>query len=126
MTPEARVAELLATFDTEGRDLGHLLCDRHPADAVAFTVVQPDLTMRDLTYGELSESSRRFAAALVELGVQPGDRVATLMGKSADFVTTVLGIWRAGAVHVPLFTAFAPPAIGLRLGGSSARVIVTD
>lgn len=126
MTPEARVAELLATFDTEGRDLGDLLCDRHPADAVAFTVVQPDLTMRDLTYGELSESSRRFAAALVELGVQPGDRVATLMGKSADFVTTVLGIWRAGAVHVPLFTAFAPPAIGLRLGGSSARVIVTD
>ncbi|CAM3267767.1 AMP-binding protein [Nocardioides dubius] len=126
MTPDERVADLLATFDNEGRDLGDLLCDRHPADAVAFTVVQPDLTFRDLTYGELAESSRRFAVALGELGVQPGDRVATLMGKSADFVTTVLGIWRAGAVHVPLFTAFAPPAIGLRLKGSAATVVVTD
>ncbi|MFS3130716.1 AMP-binding protein [Nocardioides sp. Bht2] len=126
MTPDARVAELLATFDNDGRDLGYLLCDRHPADAVAFTIVQPDLTFRDLTYGELAESSRRFAAALVELGVKPGDRVATLMGKSADFVTTVLGIWRAGAVHVPLFTAFAPPAIGLRLQGSAAKIVITD
>ncbi len=30
-------------------------------------------------------------------------------GKSADLVVALLGIWRRGAVHVPLFTAFAPP-----------------
>jgi len=126
MTPDERVAELLETFDAAEVDLGRELCDRHPADAVGFTVVQPDLTLLDLTYGELGERSRRMAAALVELGVRPGDRVATLMGKSVDFVTTVLGIWRAGAVHVPLFTAFAPPAIGLRLAGSDAKVVVVD
>ena len=44
MTPDARVAELLATFDRPDLNLAELLCDRHPADAVAFTVVQPDLS----------------------------------------------------------------------------------
>src|SRR5699024_2357928 len=70
--------------------------------------------------------SERGAAALAELGVGAGDAVATLMGKSADLVCTLLSIWRLGAVHVPLFTAFAWPAIELRLTGSDAVVIVTD
>ena len=64
--------------------------------------------------------------ALAELGVGPGDCVATLMGKSADLVTVLLGIWRRGAVHVPLFTAFAAPAIELRLRSSAAKLIVAD
>ena len=126
MTPDARVAELLTTFDADGLDLGSLLCDRHPAGEVAFTVVQPDLSTYDLTYAELGDRSRRFAAALADLGVRPGDRVATLMGKSADLLTAILGIWRAGAVHVPLFTAFATPAIALRLDGSDAKYVVSD
>jgi acetyl-CoA synthetase len=41
-------------------------------------------------------------------------------------VVALLGIWRRGAVHVPLFTAFAPPAIAMRLEASGARVVVTD
>jgi acetyl-CoA synthetase len=126
MTPEQRVADLLATFDAPDVVVADLLCDRHLADAVGFTIVQPDLSIRDVTYGELAERSRRFAAALVDLGVQPGDRVATLMGKSLDLVTAILGIWRAGAVHVPLFTAFATPAIALRLEGSAADIVVVD
>ncbi len=126
MTPDARVTQLLDIFDAPEVNLGDVLCDTHPADAVAFTVVQPDLSTLDLTYGDLAESSRRFAAHLADQGVKPGDRVATLMGKSADLVTVILGIWRAGAVHVPLFTAFATPAIALRLDGSDAKLIVCD
>lgn len=126
MNPDARVSELLDTFDSPQLDLAELLCDRHPADAVAFTIIQADLSSVDLTYGELSERSKRFAAALAAMGVEPGDRVATLMGKSLDYVVTVLGLWRAGAVHVPLFTAFAPPAIRLRLEGSDAKVVISD
>lgn len=126
MNPDARVSELLDTFNSNGLNLAELLCDRHPADAVAFTIIQADLSSVDLTYGELSERSKRFAAALAAMGVEPGDRVATLMGKSLDYVVTVLGLWRAGAVHVPLFTAFAPPAIRLRLEGSDAKVVISD
>ncbi|MBM7461353.1 AMP-binding protein [Rhodococcus coprophilus] len=121
-----RVRELLDRYDTPDACAAQLLCDDHPADAVAFTVIDPDLTSVDLTYGELRERSERFAAALAHLGVEPGDHVATLMGKSADLVVAVLGIWRRGAVHVPLFTAFAPPAISFRLQASGARVVVAD
>src|SRR5688500_3931766 len=48
------------------------------------------------------------------------------MGKSAELVVALLGIWRRGAVHVPLFTAFATPAIAMRLEASAARVVVVD
>ena len=48
------------------------------------------------------------------------------MGKSAELPIALLGIWRRGAVHVPLFTAFAPPAIAFRLDASAAKVVVTD
>jgi acetyl-CoA synthetase len=124
--PETRVEELLARFGAADACLARLLCDDHPADAVAFTVVESDLTARDLTYGELRDRSMRLAAALTQLGIGTGDAVGTLMGKSAEFVVTVLAIWRCGAVHVPLFTAFAPAAIAMRLTGSGARLVVVD
>src|SRR5205823_317006 len=77
-------------------------------------------------FGELRESSARLAQGLAGLGVGTGDRVATLMGKSADLVISVLAIWRLGAVHVPLFTAFAPTAIAARTAGSGTRVVICD
>jgi len=103
-----------------------LLCDRHPGEGVAFTIIDADLQSRDLTYGWLKGRSEQAAAAFAALGVRPGDRVATLMGKSADLVAVLLGLWRVGAVHVPLFTAFATPAIKVRLERSGAGVVVVD
>ncbi|MGW8654556.1 AMP-binding protein, partial [Nocardia salmonicida] len=95
---DARVRDLLDRYDGPEACAAELLCDRHPATQIAFTVVEADLSARELTYGELRERSARFAAALAELGVEPGDRVATLMGKSAELVVALLGIWRRGAV----------------------------
>lgn len=117
---------LLETYDRPRACAAELLCDRHPADAVAFTVIEPDLSGRDLTFGELRELSARFAAGLAGIGVGEHDRVATMMGKSAELVIALLGIWRLGAVHVPLFTAFAPPAIALRTVGNGTKVVITD
>jgi acetyl-CoA synthetase len=124
--PWKRVGQLLARYGDERASATELLCDRHPADAVAYTVVAPDLSQQVLSYGELRESSERLAAALAALGVGPGDRVATLMGKSAELLVTLLGIWRLGAVQVPLFTAFAPNTIATRLADSGAKVVLCD
>ncbi|NUP26588.1 MAG: AMP-binding protein [Nocardia sp.] len=124
--PNTRVRELLDSYDRLDACAAELLCDRHPADAVAFTVIDSDLSAVDLTFGELRARSERFAAALAGLGVGPGDQVATLMAKSVDLVVVLLGIWRRGAVHVPLFTAFAAPAIAFRLHASGASVVIAD
>ena len=122
LTPE----ELLAIYDVPGASAAEFLCDRHDPDAVAFTVIEPDLSGRDITYSELRTESEKVAAALAALGVTQGDRVATLMSKSADLVFMPMGIWRLGAVHMPLFTAFAWPAIEMRITGGDAKVIVSD
>ncbi|MEU7220774.1 AMP-binding protein [Nocardia iowensis] len=122
----SRVHELLDMYDRTDASAADLLCDRHPADGIAFTIVESDLSSTDLTYGELRERSTRFAAGLAELGIRQGDRVATLMTKSTDLVVALLGIWRCGAVHVPLFTAFAPPAIAFRLKASGTSIVIAD
>ncbi|WP_431772257.1 AMP-binding protein [Streptomyces cucumeris] len=125
-SPEQRMADLLKTFGEPAASTAYLLCDRHPADAVAFTLVGKDLTGHDMTFGELRDRSARMAGALADLGVGVGDRVATLMGKSAELLVVTLAIWRLGAVQVPLFTAFAPPAIALRITGNGTKVVITD
>ncbi|MBW8785171.1 MAG: AMP-binding protein [Novosphingobium sp.] len=121
-----RVAELIARYSDAGACAARLLCDDHDAGGLAYRIVAADLSARDLTYAELTRESERFAAGLRRLGIAPGDRVATLMGKSREFLVALMGIWRLGAVHVPLFTAFAPAAIAYRLTGSSARAVVCD
>lgn len=121
-----RVEQLLGLYGGERSCTAELLCDVHPEEAVAFTVVEPDLSSRQVTFGELADRSARLAGGLAELGVGPGDRVATLMGKSAELVEVMLAIWRLGAVQVPLFTAFAPPAIAARIGGNGTKVVITD
>jgi acetyl-CoA synthetase len=121
-----RVQELVALYSDPHASVADLLCDSRPPDALAYRVVGPDLEATDVTYGDLRTQSEKFAAALSRLGVGPGDRVATLMGKSIDYLVTLMGIWRLGAVHVPIFTAFAPSGVAFRLIRSGAKVIVCD
>ncbi|MFC7327034.1 AMP-binding protein [Marinactinospora rubrisoli] len=122
--PVRQVHEWLESYDAPGACVAHLLCDRHPSDAIAITEVHPDLSARDLTYGELAARSAAVAGGLADLGVGPGDRVATLLDSGIDLAVTALAVWRLGGVHVPLFTAFAPSAIALRLRDSGARTVV--
>ena len=119
-------AALVHRFGAADACVARLLCDDHPADDVAFTVVEPDLSARELTYGELGRESARFAAALADLGVGPGDRVAVLMGRSIEHVVTLMGIWRRGAVLVPLSTALGRPGIATRLRAADVALVVVD
>ena len=50
-TPAQRVDDLLATYTDPAACVAGLLCDRHPTDKTAFTLVETDLSTRDLTYG---------------------------------------------------------------------------
>uniref|UniRef100_UPI0025D2E32E AMP-binding protein n=1 Tax=uncultured Aeromicrobium sp. TaxID=337820 RepID=UPI0025D2E32E len=122
-TVDATIERWLATYDAPDADVAFLLCDRHDPQTVAFTFVALDLSTRDMTYGELAEQSRRLATVLAERGVREGDRVPVLMGKRPELVVTLMAIWRLGAVHVPLFTAFATGAIEMRVSGAKARLV---
>src|SRR3954453_3158238 len=103
-----------------------LFCDRHAPEEVAFRFVDTELRVVDMSYGELGERSRRPAHPLAAQGIGPGDRVGRVLGKGADLPALILGIWRLGAVYVPVFTAFAAAAVAERLHDAGVSVVVTD
>lgn len=106
--------------------VAEMLCDRHPTTDTAFILVDGNLQVRKLSYGELADASRRLASALAGRGVKRGARVGVLMTKTRQLPIVLLALLRLGAVHVPLFTAFAGPAIAMRVHAARASLIVTD
>ncbi|MCA9215036.1 MAG: amino acid adenylation domain-containing protein [Planctomycetales bacterium] len=72
-------------------------CARLVPNAVAIT----DGGTR-LTYRQLDELSNRQANRLIESGVRPQDLVAVDLDRSAELIIAIVGIWKAGAVYVPL------------------------
>ncbi|MBB3359875.1 MULTISPECIES: AMP-binding protein [unclassified Novosphingobium] len=102
-------------------------CDRYAdGDGLAFIAVAADGTRQDHGFARLRGLSAQVANMLAAHGVKPGDVVAGLLPRRAELIATVLGVWRAGAVYQPLFTAFGPKAIEHRLGMSKAVLVVTD
>ncbi|MDO9212044.1 MAG: AMP-binding protein, partial [Deltaproteobacteria bacterium] len=60
-----------------------------------------------ISYKQLDDRVNRFANALIDLGVKPGDKVAMLMPNMPQLVAATYGAWRAGAVVImnnPLYT----------------------
>ena len=80
---------------------------------------------RSYSYRELQAETNRFAHALAELGVAPGERVFVLVGRVPELYIAVLGALRAGCVVCPLFSAFGPEPIATRMELGDARVLVT-
>jgi len=118
----------LHTYTGDDVSVAGLLCDRHADGSGRIALQYEDATGNQsrLSFDELSEHSSRFAGVLRDLGIGPGDRVATLLPKTPELLITTLAIWRLGAVHVPLFTAFGPQAIAYRVVDSSTSVLVTN
>ena len=78
-----------------------------------------------LTYAELFDEARRFGAALVDSGIESGDRVAIWALNSAKWIVAVLGLSQAGAVLVPINTRFKGGEAVDILSRSQARALVT-
>ncbi|WP_375408601.1 malonyl-CoA synthase [uncultured Methylobacterium sp.] len=96
-----------------------------PADPAAKTFIETAEGTR-LTYADLMERSAAYASALVDLGVKPGDRVAVQVEKSAEVVFLYLGAVRAGAVFLPLNTAYTAAEIEYFLGDAEPALFVCD
>ncbi|OUZ09426.1 AMP-dependent synthetase [Aeromicrobium sp. PE09-221] len=128
---QSAVDEWLSVYGVEDADAAELLCDRHDPRAVAFTFVRPGddgriCDVQTLRFGELADESRRLATVLHRRGVSPGDRVPVLLTKRRELIVALLALWRLGAVHVPLFTAFATGAVELRVRASGASLVITE
>ena len=102
----------------------------HLFDALAGPAASRDRTAIELadgkrvSYGELFDLVERLASHLARRGVVPGDRVAVQVEKSWQNLALYLACVRAGAVFLPLNTAYQLAEIEYFLGDAEPRFVV--
>jgi acetyl-CoA synthetase len=99
---------------TEARNRAAILFEGEPGDT------------RTLTYFELHREVVRLAAALADLGVSPGDRVAIYMGMVPETAMAMLACARLGATHSVVFGGFSSDALRDRLNDCGAKILLTQ
>ena len=99
-----------------------LLGGRDADDRVAFELHDG----RSWTFADLVAQSGQFANCLVQSGVEPGDRVAVQVNKSVEAIALYLATVRAGAVFLPLNTAYTRAEVSYFLEDAEPKVFVCD
>jgi crotonobetaine/carnitine-CoA ligase len=104
---------------------------RHTTTALllARTEKDPDSEYLDIggtafTAAQVAAKAAALGAALVELGVKPGDRVASLLENSPEALLIWWATQWAGAVGVPINTAYKGEYLSHQLRDSGATVLV--
>lgn len=93
-------------------------------DDAAPVIETPDGSRLD--YAGLRHKVGRMAGALIALGVGPGDRVAAQIEKSPEGVILYLATVAAGAIFLPLNTAYTPAELDYFLHDAEPSVVVCD
>ena len=109
--------------DDDERTIVELLDARLDADADGEYL---DVVGTKLTAGAVADAGGRIAGALRDLGVDQGDRVATLVENSPE---ALLGWWGAvlrGAIAVPINTAYKGEYLRHQLADSGAKVLLVE
>jgi cyclohexanecarboxylate-CoA ligase len=94
-------------------------------EAIAISAFETGSGLRDLTYQEYAEWVERFAAALYELGVRPGQVVAAQLPNWWQLSVLMLACARVGAVFAPIMTNIRPAELERILGRLPVTVCVT-
>ena len=103
--------------------------DRHVeagrGDRVAFHWRGEGGEERDVTYADLLRDVQRFANALKDRGIRPGDVVGIYLPMIPEVVVAMLACARIGAVHNVVFGGFSAASVRERMEFSGAKALVT-
>jgi amino acid adenylation domain-containing protein len=83
-------------------------------------------TTRELTYEALNRAANRVAHALLARRGEVQEPIALLLPHDGQMVAAILGVLKAGKIHVPLDATFPPVRIVTMLEDSGAKLIVTN
>jgi long-chain acyl-CoA synthetase len=78
-----------------------------------------------ISYKKLDDMANRFANALIDLGVKPGDKIAMLMPNMPQLVAATYGGWRAGAVVVMNNPLYTDKELEYQFNNSESSLLVT-
>jgi acetyl-CoA synthetase len=111
-----------------GINIAHEAVERHARgerrDHVAFRFLGGGEPC-DVSFGELSRLTNRFANVLHQLGIGKGERLFVLTGRIPELYVAVLGSFKNGTVVSPLFSAFGPEPIATRMNLGAGAALVT-
>jgi acetyl-CoA synthetase len=110
--------------DRERLNIAHECLDRHERNRTAVRIAHGDGGSDSFTFGTLSDLSGKFASWLIGRGVKKGERVAIMLEPSLEFYAALFGTMKAGAVAVPLFTAFGPDGLASRLEDCAPKLLL--
>ncbi|HEX5507548.1 MAG TPA: acyl-CoA synthetase [Pseudolabrys sp.] len=110
-------------------NIGVDVCDRWAAqepDRLAILHVRHDGSEEAVTYSRLREISNRLANVLRAHGVKRGDRVALMLPQAPEVAAAHIGIYKLGAIALPIAILFGPDALAYRLENSGAAALITN
>ncbi|MBP0620355.1 acyl-CoA synthetase [Cupriavidus consociatus] len=101
---------------------------RDPAtmDRIAVYTEHEDGRRNAHTFAYIQAEANRLSAALRNLGVARGDRVAIVMPQRIETVIAHMAIYQLGAIAMPLSMLFGPEALAYRIAHSEASVAIAD
>jgi acetyl-CoA synthetase len=80
---------------------------------------------KSYSYHELLTETMKAANALLDLGIQSGDRVAIYMPMLPETVIAILACARIGAVHSVVFGGFSADSLRTRIDDAQAKLVIT-
>jgi acetyl-CoA synthetase len=101
------------------------LCEQGLGGKLALLWENSEGHERTYTYDELRVAANTYAHFLRGIGVGPRDRVCVFMDRIPDFYISFLGVLKLGAIVQPLFSAFGPESLVVRLQDADTKVALT-
>jgi len=99
--------------------------ERGRGDKVAYHWIGEPGDTQTITYRDLQARVNRAANALLELGVQKGDRVAIYLPMIPELPVSMLACAKIGAPFTVVFGGFSAEALADRINDAGAKVLVT-
>jgi long-chain acyl-CoA synthetase len=85
-----------------------------------------DGAWHDVSFAELGDITSEIGRGLIDLGLQPGDRVALLCTTRPEWTYADFAITSAGGVVVPIYPTNSPSECAWVAGNSESRFIVCE
>ena len=78
-----------------------------------------------MSYGELNQRANRLADCLIQKGIGPESLVGVALERSADMVTAIIAIWKAGAAYLPLDSEYPHARLEHMLNDAMPKLVLT-
>jgi amino acid adenylation domain-containing protein len=81
---------------------------------------------QQLTYRQLADRAAQLATALMDAGIDRGDRVGICLDRTVEYIVAILAVLSTGAAYIPLDPTHPRQRISLLLQNGGAKVVVTS